>query len=449
MRRAIVCIALGVAGLTGCGPRQPPRAEVAPQAPTVELDARLAGNLEVMAFKGGYGINFYEAAAREFEALHPGLTITVSGNPRVWEQIRPRMVAGNPPDLMFPGWGMDHWALVQEGQLMRLDAALDGPNFEGTATWRSTFDPKVLRLGQKGGQTYMLPYYTMVWGWWYDPGLFERHGWKPPATFPELLELAPKIMAQGIAPITFQGQFPYYMIEDMWLPWAGAIGGVEALNAAQNLEPGAWNSEPFLRSAEMIDQLNRAGFFQRGATGMSHTEAQTQFLNGNAAMIPCGTWLYSEMREVMPPGAGMRFMPIPDVPGGMGDPTMVTVSIEPWMVPAGARNPEAAIAMFRFMTSLQNAKRFVERKGTLMSILGSDQANLPEVLVEPARAVRNARTIWSNQYRQWYPAMQKEFEGALTSMLNGEITPRQFVDRCEAAAERTRNDEAIPKYRVP
>lgn len=439
--------ALALVMAAGCGPSGGGSAEGngAPEAP--KGDAKPAGKVEVVAFKGGYGIDMYEAAAREFSAQNPGVTVEVSGNPRVWEQLRPRMVAGNPPDLMFPGWGMDHWALVEEGQVMALDAALDGPGPDGQGKWRDSFDPNILKLCQRDGKTYMLPYYTMIWGWWYDPGVFAKHGWTPPKTFDELLALAPKIKAAGMAPITYQGQYPFYMIEGMFFPWAASVGGKKAIEDAQNLEPGAWKSEAMLKSAQMIDQLNRAGFFQEGATGMSHTEAQTQFLNGKAAMIPCGSWLSSEMEKVMPKGAKLEYFLPPTVSGGAGDPTMVTIGIEPWMVPTDAKNASTAIAFYKYMTSLPKAKEFVEKKGTLMAIKGSEGAKLPEVLVKPAAAMTAAKSIWSNQYRQWYPAFEKEVEGAMTSLLNKQLTPQQFVDRCEAAAEATRKDDSIKKYK--
>lgn len=411
-------------------------------------EGKVEGAIEVMAFKGGYGIDLYESAAKEFQEKNPGTTVTVSGNPRVWEQIRPRMVAENPPDLMFPGWGMDHWALVEEGQLLSLDAALDRPAADGKGTWRDTFDPNMLKLGQKDGKTYMLPYYIMVFGWWYDPGVFAKNGWVPPTNWDELLALCEKIRAKGVAPIAYQGQYPYYMIEGMLYPWACSIGGVQALVDAHNLVPGAWNSDALLKAAEMIDTLNKKGYFLEGSTGMSHTESQTQFLNGKAAMVPCGSWMESEMKEVMPKGVSIEFMRVPVVADGKGDPTTLLVGVEPWMVPTKAKNPQGAIALYKYMTSLPKAIEFVEKKGTLMAIKGSDQAKLPRVLVKPAAAVREAKTIYANQHRQWYPAMQKEIEGAITSMLNGEITPKQFVDRCEAAAEKTRNDPSIPKYKL-
>ena len=404
--------------------------------------------IEVAAFKGGYGIDFYQAAAKEYEAKHAGVKVTVDGNPRIWEQLRPRLVAGDPPSLMFPGWGMDHWALAEEGQLLQLDTALDGMAADGKTKWRDTFEPTLLKLGQKDGKQWVLPYYFVLWGWWYNPDVFTKNGWTVPKTFDDLLALAPKIKAKGIAPLTFQGKYPYYMLQGMLFPWAQSIGGASVLADIQNLVPGAWKNPALLKAVGMLKQLKDAGFFQEGAVGMSHTESQTEFLNGHAAMIPCGTWLESEMKSVMPPGAKLQFMLPPVVAGGKGDPTATLIEIEPWMIPSAAKNPDGAIDLFKYMTSTDKAKQFVREKGTMMAIVGSDDTQLPPSLEEPVKAFKSSKSAASYLARQWYPAMETEIENALTSMLNGEATPEQFADRAEAAAEKTRKDSSIAKHKL-
>lgn len=436
--------------LSGCGSGGDKPAEAAKEtpAPLAKAGEPLKGSLEVAAFKGGYGIDFYEQCAKEFQAKSPDLKIEVSGDPRIWEKLRPRFVGGNPPDLTFPGWGMDHWALAEEDQLLDLGPALKEKAAEGDKTWGETFDPNVLKLGQLEGKQYVLPYYVMLYGWWFDPGVFAKHGWTPPKTYKELLDLCAKIKAAGIAPLTFQGKYPYYMIDGMLLPWAYSIGGADAIKSAQNLEPGAWKSPAMLQAAKQIKELADKGFFENGAVALSHTESQSDFLNGKAAMIPCGTWLYSEMEKTMPKGAKMEFFLPPVVEGGKGDPSTLLIGIEPWMVPKAGKNPTAAIEFFKYMTSISKAKEFVQKKGTLMSIIGSDETTLPEVLKAPAAAFKGSKELWAVQYRQWYPEFNKEIENGLTSMLNGEATPEQFCDRVEAAAEKTRKDDSIKKHKL-
>lgn len=413
-----------------------------------EKPVELKGKLEVAAFKGGYDIDFYQAAAKEFAAKHPGLEIEVWGNPTVWEQLRPRFNGDDPPGLCFPGWGMDHWALADEDQLFELSKALDGPGADGTGKWRDAFDPEILKLGQLDGKQYVLPFYVMILGWWYDPDVFAKNGWTPPKNYDELLALCEKIKAKGIAPITFQGKYPYYMIDGMLLPWAMSVGGKEAVDAAQNLEPGAWKSPAMLEAARMIDNLNKKGFFQHGAVALSHTESQQDFLNGKAAMVPCGSWLSSEMSKQMRPGQKIQFMLPPAAMNGKGDPTAVLIGIEPWMVPSKGKNTDAAIEFFKYMTSAPVAKRFVEEKSSPTAIIGSEDAKLNEVMVEPAKAFNGTKTKWAVQYRAWYPAFNKVIEGKLTSMLNGELTPEQFCDAVEAAAEEVRKDDEIKKHKL-
>jgi N-acetylglucosamine transport system substrate-binding protein len=433
----------GAGTTTASGGKAGDDAVTAPEAPTGD---KPSGDVEVMAFKGGYDIDFYAAAAKEFSDKNPDVKVSVDGDPRVWEKIRPRLVAGSPPSLMLPGWGLDQWAAAEEGQLDLLDQALASPAFDGKGTWGDTFDPKLLKLGQLDGKQFVLPYYFNVWGMWYDPGLFAKHGWTPPKTYDDLLALSAKIKAAGIAPITFQGKYPYYMLEGMLLPWVQDIGGVKALNDAQNLEAGAWKSPTMLKAAGMIAELRDKGFFETGATGLTHTESQTDFLNGKAAMIPCGTWLDSEMKKTMPKDAQLQFMVTP-APAGTGDATAVPIDIEPWMVPSAGKNPNGAIAFFKYMTSLDKAKQFVLEKSTLTAIKGSDKVKLPNSLEAPLAAFNDSKTQWSYELRYWYPEMETEIENALTELVNGG-TAEKFCDRCEAAADKIRKDSNTKKHKV-
>ena len=438
--------------ISSCGPSAEPESNSAPKdskgstAATTKLTK--SDSIEVVAFKGGYGIDFYEKAAKEFGEKNKDYKISVAGDARVWEKLRPRFVGGNPPDLAFPGWGLDHWALAEEDQILQLDDILKTKAFGSDQNWGDTFEPSLLKLGQLEGKQYTLPFYMSLVGWWYDPGVFKKNGWTPPKTYDELLVLCEKIKAKGIAPLTYQGQYPYYMLDGMLLPWTVSIGGAEALAAMQNLEPGAWKSPAVLQAAKMIKELQTKGYFQKGATAMSHTESQQEFLQGKAAMISCGTWLYSEMKDVMPKEAQMEFFMPPVVANGKGEPTSLQVAVEPWMIPSKGKNQEGAVEFFKYMTSVDKAKEFVKAKGTLMAIKGSAEGDVPEILKAPAAAFKASKNVWSIQFRHWYPAFEKEIENALTGMLNGELTPEAFVDRVEAGAEKTRKDPNVTKHKL-
>jgi len=442
IKRTLITLAVLTAvgfAITGCGDSG--------SSKTADGTGSGGGNgkdLEVVSFSGGYGIDFYEKAAKEYEDKHPGVHISVSGGPRAWEQLRPKFANGTPPGLTWPGWGMDYWALIYDQQVMPLDDALATPAYDGKGTWKDTFEPSLLKLGQYEGKQYELPYHYNILGWWYDPGVFAKHGWTVPKTFNELLALAPKIKAAGIAPVTYQGKYPAYMIQGFLFPWAASAGGIQVLDDAQSLKPGAWKDPAFLKAAQMIKQVADAGFFEDGANGQDHTESQMAFLQGKAAMIPCGTWLFSEMSKTMPPGAKMAFMLPPLVDGGKGDPSAIQIGIEPWIIPTKGPNHALAIDFYKYMTSLEKAKQFVEEKGTLMSIKGSDQANLPEHLKVPAKLFRDSKTVYAIEYDQWYAKFGDEVKNAMSALLNGSKTPEEFVQTCEDEAEKVRQDKSKP-----
>jgi len=404
--------------------------------------------LEVAVFEGGYGLDFFQYAAREYEKTHTNVKVNVWGNPRVWEQLRPRFVAGDPPDLTWPGWGMDYWALVAEDKVLEMDRYLEGKAYGQDRKWKDTFIQPLLDKGKFNGHYYIMPFNHNVFGWWYNAGMFEKHGWKPPKTCDELLALCEKIEKAGVAPITFQGKYPQYMLRGFLIPWAISAGGIEAFNDAQNLKPGAWNSPAFLKAAEMVAELRDRGYFQRGAMGMDHTGSQMEFILGRAAMIPCGTWLGSEMKRQIEPGFRMEFFNPPVMRDGKGDPSTTGTWVETWIVPKESKHPDIAADFFKFMTSLDMAKRFVAEKDTLMCIIGSDEVRLGPDLVTPARLIRKAKATWDADYANWYPSLGRETETAMAALLNGEMTPKQCVDYMERAAEKARKDETRPRHRI-
>ena len=150
----------------------------------------------------------------------------------------------------------------------------------------------------------------------------------------------------------------------------------------------------------------------------------------------------------MPEGRRMAFFLPPVIAGGKGDPTAVMIKIEPWMVPAQAKNSAGAIDYFKFMTTKAKAQQFVTEKGTLMGIKGANDVELPDYLQGAAAAFKGSTATYAPIWREWYPSLYKTVEGAITELLNGKLTAQQFADKIEAEAEKLRNDDAVVKRKV-
>src|SRR5690554_4562151 len=132
---ALVIVAILLFASTGCGNKQSAKSS----SGKIEL--------EVASFQGGYGLDFFEYAAREYEKTHPNVKINVWGNPRIWEKLRTRFLNNDVPDLCWPGWGMDVWALVANGQVMEMDKYLETKAYGQDKKWIDTFNQDLLKRG--------------------------------------------------------------------------------------------------------------------------------------------------------------------------------------------------------------------------------------------------------------------------------------------------------------
>lgn len=398
-------------------------------------------DVEVVAFQGGYGIDFFEQAAKEFNTTHTEMNVTVQGSPRAWDLLVPRFAAGSPPDLAWPGWGMNLRPIILENQVLPWDKYLDQPAFGvPDKTWRETFDPNILKMGQFKGKTYVLPFNIDAYGWWYDKTLFDKHGWKAPKTFEEFIALGEKMKAENIAPLTFQGRYPIYFFDGIYYPWVISRGGIDCYKAAINLEPGAWKHPAFLEVARMVVDLKRRHFFQGGCIGMNHTESQMELLVGRAAMIPCGSWIISEMKDLLPPESELTYMMTPYFRDGEGDPTAVYVGTDGkgWCLPTKADNHDGAAEFYRYVSSPQKSREFTEQKGAMTAIISDRQPDMPRHLMGPFTAIKNANVTWSNNIGDWYTQLETEIETAFFDLYNEVITPEEFCDRIERHSQKFR-----------
>ena len=85
---------------------------------------------------------------------------------------------------------------------------------------------------------------------------------------------------------------------------------------------------------------------------------------------------------------------MPPVPASAKDASALGIGIEPFSIPAKAKNPEKAIDYFKYITTKEKAQQFVREKSTLMAIKGANDIELPPLLQAPAKALGDAQVVW-------------------------------------------------------
>src|SRR5688572_30406183 len=142
------------------------------------------------------GRGFYEQAADDFEADHPGVTVEISAmaHEDMVDKLEAAFQSGDIPDIYMERGGGELADHVEAGLVRDLseDASAEIDKLGGSvAGW------------QVDGQTYALPFSLGVVGFWYNTDLFKEAGiTEPPQTMAELQDAVGRLKEAGITPIS-------------------------------------------------------------------------------------------------------------------------------------------------------------------------------------------------------------------------------------------------------
>ena len=376
--------------------------------------------VEVALFEGGEGLGFFQKCAQELGQ------VDCYGDPRISERLRMRILEGRPPEVTNANLPYEH--LIAQGQILALDPWLDRDG------WRQSFLPGSLDRFRIHGKTYAVPLPYTVQAVYYNRALFRARGWTQPSNWEEWLHLCQKIRDSGLAPLAFQGRYTYYaspLIQHLYYHLAGA----SAYREQFELRPGCFDNPAMRDSLERVQQLAKENF-QAGSLGMSHTEAQMEFLNGRAAMLVCGSWFKSEMAGKFPPGFELAEFPLPP-PQSYRGPAAVQVGAGYFFVMAHSHNPEAGVAYLRYITRPDKARQLVAQQDLPVAVLGANAALSPD-LAGLAHMLEHAKVSFGEGMTATHPEMAQVWSDVRFALLHQKATPEQLARQLESEATRLR-----------
>ncbi len=402
--------------------------------------------VEVAIFEGGYGIGWHQKMAERFNEANRGRGVRIElwGDPRTADIIKPRMLRGDPPDLILDE-RLPLWLLIARDKLTPFTEALGQSTPGSDEPWGDLFAQGMLDMFRSDGEVYALPAAYGAWTGWYNAGLFREHGWEPPESWDELLDLCEKIEEAGIAPWTLQGKYPYFYGWNTYVGLVQRVGGLAAINRINALEPAAFSHPDAVEAARLLQDL-AVRFMQRGAMAMTHTESQLHFVQGNAAMTFCGIWLENEMKDTTPPDFEMRSFTIPTVEGGKGNSRLFNgQGMEYLFVPSDARYPELAFEFARFLVSPEAAAEMGESIGVISPLVGATpRESLTQALQSVLDIIDASDGIFNVRVYMLFPAWRTQVMGvAIADLLRGEITPEEFGRRLDAGVAAAQDDEDV------
>jgi N-acetylglucosamine transport system substrate-binding protein len=329
--------------------------------------------LNVAVFQGGYGREVWDTLAKNFEQQHPGVTVTITANPKLGDVIRPQIMSGNPPDVIFLSATNESGilqSLIQDKALANLDDVFDD-NMKSKFVSGSLEAPTVAPYGD--GKIYSAPLFYSTMGLFYNKTLFEENGFEVPKTWDEFFALGDKAKEKGIALFTYAAANDPSYNEIVMSPAIASAGGAQLLEDCFGYKEGAWSSEAVKKVMNVYKRMADGGYLLDGTLAMTHTQSQEQFLQNKALFIPNGNWLENEMKET-PRAEGFEF-------GFTGIPVFdetntpcVWSNIEEIYIPAKAKEVDLAKEFLKFLYTDESILLLAQSAGSIPPINGA--ANL-------------------------------------------------------------------------
>lgn len=234
------------------------------------------------------------AAVERFNEANPDSQIqfTAFQNDAFKTKIKTAIGAGQAPTLIF-GWGGGTLrSYADAGQVDDLTSWFDeNPAVKNrlfpTAFGPATVDNKIYAMPTETVQPIVL---------YYNKEVFDNVGATPPQSWGDIMDLAPRFNAAGVAPFSLAGQSRWP--EMMWLEFLfDRLGGPEVFEAAYNGEPNAWSNPVAIDALTKVQDLVKADGFVNGFSSVTADSNADQALlyTGKAAMMLQGSWTYGGM----------------------------------------------------------------------------------------------------------------------------------------------------------
>ncbi|MFY9915337.1 MAG: N-acetylglucosamine/diacetylchitobiose ABC transporter substrate-binding protein [Nocardioidaceae bacterium] len=406
--------------------------------------------LAVVIFNGGYGDEYAKYDEGLYQDHFSGATIKHTAITDIRQQMQPLFNAGNPPDVLDNSGAekMPISTLADTGQLTDLTELFEGDAIGAPGTKvKDTLNPAAIESAQYAGKPMVLNYALQVYGLWYDQAMFDQKGWQPAQTWDDFMALCEEIKGTGMAPMAYQGKYPYY-IQQVLMDLAVKHGGPDVVYAIDSLEPNAWKQDSITMAAEALLELNSKGFMLQGTEGLDHIQSQTRWNEHKAAFIPCGSWLENEQKKVAPDGFKTTVAPTPLLPGAAlpFDCTRVEAA-EAFVVPSKAANQAGGMEFLRTMLSKDAAARFTTMTAAPTVVDGATEGLdlTPGAQSAVDLIDSGGDNNWNYYYSIWYSPMDPKIQSAVGELAAARISADEFASRCQQAADETAKDPSTQK----
>jgi N-acetylglucosamine transport system substrate-binding protein len=410
-----------------------------------------SASVDAVIFDGGYGTDYVAFAAAIMEKNHDGSSVKVSATTEIAQELQPRFVGGDPPDLIDnSGENAIGFSTILD-QLEDLGDVLDADNLEGTRI-RDTLFGGVETPGTFDGKLAALNYVLTVYAVWYSASMFTEFGWTPPTTWDEAIDLGAAAKAEGKYLFLWGKEAATYY-QTMAIGSAIKEGGDEVRLGLENLQPDCWSLPAVQSVFEAMGEIVKAGYVKPGGSGTQFTAAQAQWSNSQDALLyPSGSWIENEMKDQTKDGFEMTGFPEMTVSTSSALPitAMHSTAGEPFVIPSKAKNVAGGKELLRTMLSNEAATNFAKEKlaPTIVKDTVPADGFGSTALVSQSKMLTDAGTdVFTWGFVDLY-GMNVDQLVVWNSFLAGDASVSELTSRLQEITDKVREDDSITKIEI-
>lgn len=431
MKVAVVGIvaAASLLSVSACGPGSSKSASTKSEPVSTSIGSE---KIELRLWDGAGLKTFDDQLIAAFQKKYPNVTIKTTYDPdNTSQQNGPRVIsAADTPDVARI---TDVNSAVRGKHVVNLDEyakayGWDLPDSQ-TEVYRANSSGKI-----GSGSLYAIPDGISMTGMYWNKKVAKKLGiTSAPTTVDELEADMKKASDGGVLAMMMpakEGGTSYI--------YQALLTDYEGRDAVQNWivqKSGAtFSTDGALKAAKKIKSWQDAGYFSKDALALDGSTAVSRFCAGDALFFPSGSWYSATINKALGSDAGWFAFP-----GTKADAQSAAANaVTAFGIPANAKHKNAAAAFLNFLQS-DEARQIAVDNGYPPIGEGktpkTDNQLLGEILTSYAALVKTGNT--TDYINNATAGMQASaLVPGFQSLLDGSMTPQQFVDSIQAQYEK-------------
>ena len=341
--------------------------------------------------------------------------------------VQTQLRSGEGPDVLNWGSGPDFGGrLAEAGLLMDLSEAYEERGWD-------VYDFAKERV-TAGDVVYGIPGELESIGVFYNKELLEENGVPEPTTMADLETAAEGLKEAGIIPLAVGDQEGWEGGHLLSMALGSAIGGAGMTELFNGDRP--WDSPEVTEALQTWKDFHEAGYLPEEPTAVDYDTSTSMFFNGEAAMIPTGSWLVGEIDTAVGDKFEVGYLPFPAPDGGEG---VFTAGLGSGpFVSATTQNEKEALEFMDFLASPEHGTWTVENLDTIppmeLDTADLDVTPLFRDVLDKTAAVAESGDFGQNIDVMVSDAVNEAMYDGFQSMLIGDKTAEEVAADLQAAA---------------